>query len=149
MNGSAPLTDESALRLLIEVPGNPAMIWRMPSTGLVLGSALGCDIRLPSEFPPVLLTVFPAMEGTQLSARIRPMAPLLEIRHGGKEWKGGILSAGNKVQIGSLFLGVLNASTQLQPPVIAQGESYLPIQHAAPPVSSPALQSGTTESKRP
>ena len=149
MNGSAPLTDESALRLLIEVPGNPAMIWRMPSTGLVLGSALGCDIRLPSEFPPVLLTVFPAMEGTQLSARIRPMAPLLEIRHGGKEWQGGILSAGNKVQIGSLFLGVLNASTQLQPPVIAQGESYMPIQHAVPPASSPALQSEVTESKRP
>ena len=112
MNGSANPLDESSLRILIEVQGNPPLVWRVPSSGLVLGSALGCDIRLPVDHPPVLLTVFPVRESAEISACIRPLAPLVEMRHGEKEWPGGLLPAGEKIQIGSLRISLLNASAQ-------------------------------------
>jgi hypothetical protein len=133
MNGTAQTTDPQFLSLMVEVPGNQPMVWRVPSTGMLFGSALGCDIRLPIDHPPVTLMVAPVVDSSGISARIRSMAPLLEIRHNGTEWKGDSLPAGAKLQIGSLAITILNGSAQtlMQSPT---QQTYLPT--AAQPAQS-------------
>lgn len=142
MNGTAQTTDPQFLSLMVEVPGNQPMVWRVPSTGMLFGSALGCDIRLPIDHPPVTLMVAPVVDSSGISARIRPMAPLLEIRHNGIEWKGDSLPAGAKLQIGSLAITILNGSAQtlLQSPT---QQTYLPT------AAQPAQSTGTEIDPKP
>lgn len=127
MNGPADPSENPPLRILLETPGNPPMVWKVPASGLVLGSALGCDIRLPVELPPVALMVIPHWDSKGCSARIRALAPLMEITHNGQEWTGEALPPGESLRMGSVSLKLLNANAhRFESPVQAPEPQSLP-----------------------
>ena len=116
MNRNQEQTDSSTpdpgvLKIKMAIPGSPVGVWRLPATGLVLGSAVGCDIRLPMDLPAVALMVLPTGDGQ--TARIRPLVPLLKLLHDGLPWRSGSLPVGAVLECGSIRIELVNCGAEL------------------------------------
>jgi chromosome segregation ATPase len=112
------------VRMEIRHGSAPPASFEMIDSGFLIGTAPGCDIRLPSsDLPPVLCLITRTTGGVGIRKMV-PTAPLLV---NGKPVSMGILTHGDRIGIGGVELSVnVEVSLKLKKLREKNGDSLFP-----------------------
>src|SRR5262249_31298525 len=125
----APTSEANSLplpevRLEMRHGSAPPASFEMIDGGLLIGTAPGCDVRLPAaDLPPVLCLITRTTGGVGL----RKLVPTAPVMVNGKPMSLGMLADGDRVGIGSIELSVgVQIPAELQKFREQNGEALFP-----------------------